>query len=173
MSNPRSFTIHKSKKSLVDKMLTARQSLIASISTLDHRLEQVTEINGVSFINDSRATGILDTRDSMKCINKPIIWIACSTSHDRDYSLIEKYVKYKIKSIVVFGNDGDDNVQQFSDMVENFVRLPNMFEAVVQAQKFAGSGDVILFSPSCASSGMFTNYAERGNVFKKIVSQLT
>lgn len=172
MSNPRSFTIHKSKKSLVDKLLTARQSLVKNLDTMDHRLEKVDEIHGVSFINDSKATGILDTRDSLKCINKPIVWIACSTPHERDYSLIEKYVKYKIKSIVVFGNEGDDIKHMFSNMVENFVRVSNMYEAVAQAQKFSCPGDVVLFSPSCASFGLFANYVERGNAFKKVVSQL-
>ena len=55
MSNPRSFTIHKSKKSLVDKLMTARQSLVKDLDTMDHRLETVDEIYGVTYINDSKA----------------------------------------------------------------------------------------------------------------------
>lgn len=172
MSNPRSFTIHKSKKSLVDKMMTARKSLIDSLDTMDHRLEKVEEVNGVSFLNDSKATTILDTRDSLKCVTKPIIWIVCSTPFDRDYSLIEKYVRYKIKSIVVFGTGGDDIQFHFEDKVEQFSRVSNMYEAVARAQKKAVSGDTVLFSPSCASLDLFDNYVERGNAFKKVVRQL-
>lgn len=173
MSNPRNFTIHKSKKSLVDKLMTARQSLVKNLDTMDHRLETVDVIDGVTFINDSKATGILDTRDSLKCLNKPIIWIACSTPHERDYSLIEKYVKYKIKSIVVFGTGGDDIKNMFEDKVEQFMRVNNMYEAVSQARRLSGSGDVVLFSPSCASFDLFANYVERGNAFKKVVNQLS
>lgn len=173
MSNPRNFTIHKSKKSLVDKLMTARQSLVKNLDTMDHRLETVDVIDGVTYINDSKATGILDTRDSLKCLNKPIIWIACSTPHERDYSLIEKYVKYKIKSIVVFGTGGDDIKNMFEDKVEQFMRVNNMYEAVSQARRLSGSGDVVLFSPSCASFDLFANYVERGNAFKKVVNQLS
>lgn len=172
MSNPRNFTIHKSKKSLVDKLMTARQSLVKSLDSMDHRLETVQEIDGVTFINDSKSTGILDTRDSLKCINQPIIWIACSTPHERDYSLIDKYVKYKIKSIVVFGTGGDDIKNMFEEKVDNFMRVNNMYEAVSQAGKLAASGDAVLFSPSCASFDLFANYVERGNAFKKVVNQL-
>lgn len=172
MSSQRTFTIHKSKKSLVDKLMTARKSLVKNLDTMDHRMEAVGEVDGVTYINDSKATGILDTRDSLKCINQPIIWIACSTPHDRDYSLIDKYVKYKIKSIVVFGTGGDDIKNSFEDKVDDFVRAANLYEAVAQAKRWAGSGDVVLFSPSCASFDLFTNYVERGNAFKKVVSQL-
>lgn len=172
MSNPRSFTIHKSKKSLVDKLMTARKSLINNIGEMDHRLERVGEVNGVSFLNDSKATTILDTRDSLKCVNKPIIWIVCSTPFERDYSLIEKYVRYKIKSIVVFGTGGDDLKFRFEDEVENFSRVGSLYEAVAKAQGNAIDGDTVLFSPSCASFDLFDNYVERGNAFKKVVKQL-
>lgn len=172
MASQRTFTIHKSKKSLVDKLMTARQSLIKNLDTMDHRLETVAEIDGATFINDSKSTGILDTRDSLKCINQPIIWIACSTPHDRDYSLIEKYVKYKIKSIVVFGTGGDDIKKSFEDQVEHFVRVANLYEAVAHAKKLSAAGDAVLFSPSCASFDLFTNYVERGNAYKKVVNQL-
>lgn len=172
MSSQRTFTIHKSKKSLVDKLMTARKSLVKNLDTMDHRMETVGEVEGVTYINDSKATGILDTRDSLKCINQPIIWIACSTPHDRDYSLIDKYVKYKIKSIVVFGSGGDDIKNSFEEKVDEFVRAANLYEAVAQAKKWAGSGDVVLFSPSCASFDLFANYVERGNAFKKVLSQL-
>src|SRR6056297_2896179 len=155
MSSQRTFTIHKSKKSLVDKMMTARKSLVKNLDTMDHRMETVGEVDSVTYINDSKATGILDTRDSLKCINQPIIWIACSTPHDRDYSLIDKYVKYKIKSIVVFGTGGDDIKNMFEEKVDNFIRVNNMYEAVSQAGKLATSGDAVLFSPSCASFDLF------------------
>lgn len=153
--------------------MTARQSLVKNLDSMDHRLETVQEIDGVTFINDSKATGILDTRDSLKCINQPIVWIACSTPHERDYSLIEKYVKYKIKSIVVFGTGGDDIKNMFEEKVEHFLKVNNMYEAVAQARKLSQSGDAVLFSPSCASFGVFSNYVERGNAFKKVVNQLT
>jgi UDP-N-acetylmuramoylalanine--D-glutamate ligase len=172
MQNPRNFTIHKSKKSLVDRMMTARKSLINHLDSTDHRLEIVDTIEGVTYINDSKATGILDTRDSLKCLNQPVVWIGCVTPHDRDYSLIEKYVKYKIKSIVVFGSGGDDVKRQFEDKVERFVKVGNLYDAVAQASRLAMAGDAILFSPSCASFDMFANYVERGNAFKKAVNQL-
>lgn len=172
MSTQRSFTIHKSKKSLVDKLMTARKSLVNNLDSTDHRLEEVAVLDGITFINDSKATTILDTRDSMKCMAQPVIWIGCVTPHDRDYSLIEKYVKYKVKSIVLFGSGGDDIQRQFEDRVERLIKVNNLYDAVAQARKLASSGDAVLFSPSCASFGLFANYVERGNAFKKVVDQL-
>jgi UDP-N-acetylmuramoylalanine--D-glutamate ligase len=172
MSERKTFTIHKSKKSLVDKLLTARQSLVKTLDSTDHRMETVAEINNVEFINDSKATEILDTRDSLKCLMKPIIWVACSTPHDRDYALIEKYVRYKVKSIIVLGSGGDDLKNSFEEKVDKFHKATNLYEAIAMAKKLALPGEVVLFSPSCASYDMFSNYVERGNAFKKVVTQL-
>ena len=172
MPEGKSFSIHKSKKSLVDKLLTARESLVKTLEETSHRLEIVRLVNEVDFINDSKSTDLLSTRDSLKCIQKPVIWIACTPPHDRDYALIEKYVKYKIKAIVAFSSESDDIRRKLSDMVEKFDSAPSLKEAIVKAVSFAKKGDTILFSPSCASFDMYDNYIERGNAFKKIINLL-
>jgi UDP-N-acetylmuramoylalanine--D-glutamate ligase len=172
MAEGKSFSIHKSKKSLVDKLLTARESLVKTLEETSHRLEIVRIINEVEYINDSKSTDLLSTRDSLKCIQKPVIWIASTPPHDRDYALIEKYVKYKIKGIVAFSSESEDIRRKLSDMVENFDSAPNLKDAITKAINLAKKGDAILFSPSCASFDMYDNYIERGNAFKRIINSL-
>lgn len=172
MSEARNYTIHKSKKSQTDRFLDARESLRKTLEDTTFRLETVRELNGIEFINDARSTDLLSTRDSFKCVLKPIVWLASATPHDRDYALIEKYVKYKIKSIVVYGGNGDDMKNKLGGFVEKFSAARDLREAVSLAFQMSTAGDVVVFSPSCTPTDAYRNFADRGGAFKKYIEDL-
>lgn len=168
----KSYTIHKSKKSQVDVKLTARESLKNNLASTSHRLDLVKELGGVEFICDTKATDLLSTRDSFKCIDKPIVWLAATTEHDRDYALIEKYVKKKVKAVVVYGGPGDDMKRKLGANVEKFGSKPKLGEAIELAYLYAEKGDVVIFSPSCKTEDEYNNYSDRGVAFTRSVNEL-
>lgn len=172
MNEGRTYTIHKSKKSLVDRFMTARDSLRRSLEDTSHRLEIVREVKDVQILNDARSSDLLSTRDSFKCIVKPIVWIAATTPHERDYALIEKYVKYKVKCIVVYGTNGEDMKYKLEHLVEHFSSTRTLEDAVKVAFKTCSKGDVLIYSPSCVPHDDFRNFAERGNAFLQYSKQL-
>lgn len=172
MSEGKTYTIHKSKKSLVDRFMNARESLRRSLEDTSHRLEIIREVKGVEFLNDARSSDLLSTRDSFKCIQKPVIWLAATTPHERDYALIEKYVKYKIKSVVMYGGNGDDMKYKLEHLVEEFASGRTLKDAVEIAYRMAGDGDIIMFSPSCVPTDEFRNFADRGAAFIRYVNEL-
>lgn len=172
MTDSKTYTIHKSKKSQTDRFLDARQSLRKNLESTSFRLETVSEMRDIEFINDVRSMDLLSTRDSFKCVLKPIIWIASATPHERDYALLEKYVKYKIKSVVVYGGNGEDMKQKLEQMVDKFVVARDLKDAVGIAYHMAGPGEAVVFSPSCSPNDAYRNFADRGMAFKKYIEEL-
>lgn len=172
MPEGKSYTIHKSKKSPLNRDLTARESLRKALENTAHRMETVKVISGVEFINDARSTDLLSTRDSMKCIMKPAIWLAATTPHERDYALIEMYVKYKIKAIVVYGSEGKDMKSKLEHLVDDFVSAQDLREAVVVCHNIADENDLIIYSPSCLPDDEYRNFVDRGTAFRNFVDNL-
>lgn len=172
MSEGKTYTIHKSKKSLVDRFMTARESLRRSLEDTSHRLEIIRELDGTEFINDARSGDLLSTRDSLKCIQKPVIWLAATTPHERDYALIEKYVKYKVKCLVVYGGSGDDMKYKLEHLVEEFASGKSLRDAVDVARALASKDDAVIFSPSCVPTDDYSNFADRGSAFIRYVNEL-
>ncbi len=172
MTDTRSYTIHKSKKSLADRFMTARESLRRSLEDTAYRLEIVREHRGIQFLNDARSSDLLSTRDSLKCLQRPVIWIAATTPHERDYALIEKYVKYKIKAIVVYGSNGDDMRRKLDALVDFFGWGKTLAEAVGIANSCACEGDVVIYSPSCAPTDEYRNFVDRGSAYAHFINML-
>ncbi len=168
----KSYTIHKSKKSQSDRFMEARESLRRALESTSHRLEKVAEIDDVEFVSDTRSTDLLSTRDTFKCVLRPIVWIAGTTSHERDYSLLEKYVKYKVKNIILYGGNGEDMRQKLDAYVDSFHIEDGLEAAVALAFEKSSPGDAVIYSPSCAAVDDFLDFSDRGSAFKRIVKQL-
>jgi len=167
----KSYSIHKSKKSQVDRIMEARESLRKNLESTAHRLERVLENKGIEYVSDTRSADLLSTRDTFKCTLKPIIWLAGSTAHERDYSLLEKYIKYKIKSIVVYGKGVDDMTKKLKNLVEGMFQETTLEDAVKKSIEIAKRGDVVIFSPSCVLKDEYDDFAQRGLAFKQILKQ--
>lgn len=168
----KSYTIHKSKESQIDRELTARAGLRRNLEKTSHRVDSLGEISGVEFICDTKALDLLATRDTFKYLSKPIVWLSATAVHERDYSLLEKYLEKKVKAVVAYGENCADMQSKISSFVEHFATAMTLEEAVAEANKFASKGDVIVYSPSCVAKDDYVNFLDRGNAFKKIFEDL-
>jgi UDP-N-acetylmuramoylalanine--D-glutamate ligase len=145
-----------------------RNSLM-TFQAVEHRLEQVAEINGLKFINDSKATNVNATYYALESMKQPTIWIVGGVDKGNDYTEIEDLVKKKVKAIVCLGIDNQKIIGFFQDKTESIYSTSSMQEAVKISKSLAEKGDTVLLSPCCASFDLFNNYEDRGNQFKKEV----
>ncbi|MFH0913462.1 MAG: UDP-N-acetylmuramoyl-L-alanine--D-glutamate ligase [Candidatus Omnitrophota bacterium] len=139
---------------------------------LEHRLEHVAEINNITFINDSKSTTVDSTIWALKNITRPIVLIAGGRHKGLDYSVILELIHKKVKDIILIG----EAKEKIKDSFKGFRAIQEaatLDEAVRCALSRAKAGDCVLFSPMCSSFDMFSNYEERGRVFKKTVLDLT
>ena len=143
-----------------------RNSLM-TFQAVEHRLEQVAEINSVKFINDSKATNVNATYYALESMKQPTIWIVGGVDKGNDYIEIEDLVKKKVKAIVCLGIDNQKIIDFFQDKMESIYSTSSMQEAVKVSKSLAEKGDTVLLSPCCASFDLFNNYEDRGNQFKK------
>ena len=142
---------------------------LSDFKGVEHRLEFVSKIAGVSFINDSKATNCNSVYYALDSINSPIIWICGGVDKGNKYSALKKLVKDKVKSIIYLGTNSRKIKNTFKQDVDDIVVINTMDEAVNHSYKIADVGDTILLSPACASFDLFKNYEERGRAFKSCV----
>src|SRR5882724_655461 len=145
---------------------------IQSFEALEHRMEYVSTVRGVEFINDSKATNVNSTWYALESMEKPVILILGGVDKGNDYSLIRDLVKEKVKAIVCMGVDNRKIHEAFQHDVPLMVNTSSAEEAVKAAFHFATKGDVVLLSPACASFDLFKNYEDRGRQFKEAVRDL-
>jgi UDP-N-acetylmuramoylalanine--D-glutamate ligase len=145
---------------------------LQTFESLEHRMEPVSVIKGITFINDSKATNVNSTWYALESMNSPVILILGGVDKGNDYSLLKELVKEKVKAIVCMGTDNRKIHEAFGDTVSLIVNTGNAVDAVQAAYHFANKGDVVLLSPACASFDLFKNYEDRGNQFKKAVKDL-
>ncbi|HVV05687.1 MAG TPA: UDP-N-acetylmuramoyl-L-alanine--D-glutamate ligase [Puia sp.] len=145
---------------------------IQSFEALEHRMEYVSTVRGVEFINDSKATNVNSTWYALESMDKPTILILGGVDKGNDYTLIRDLVKEKVKAIVCMGVDNRKIHEAFQNDVALMVNTGSAEEAVKAAFHFATKGDVVLLSPACASFDLFKNYEDRGRQFKEAVRDL-
>lgn len=136
-----------------------------------HRLESVAEVNGVLFINDSKATNIDSTWYALESMEKPVIWIAGGTDKGNDYSVLEELAVQKVKKLICLGEDNTKLLEAFQKKLPSIVEAKSMHQAVELAIGAGRPGDVVLLSPACASFDLFDNYVHRGELFKEEVKK--
>lgn len=136
-----------------------------------HRLEYVDEVEGVGFINDSKATNVDSVYYALDGVKKDIIWIAGGIDKGNDYAQIEQLVKEKVKGLVCLGEDNTRLTHFFGDKVELIAEETELSKAISKSFEWAKEGDVVLLSPACASFDLFSNYEDRGDQFKKAVKK--
>jgi UDP-N-acetylmuramoylalanine--D-glutamate ligase len=145
---------------------------VQSFESLEHRMEYVSTVRGVEFINDSKATNVNSTWYALESMQKPVILILGGIDKGNDYSLIRSLVKEKVKAIVCMGTDNRKIHEAFQNDVPVIVNTSSAREAVKSSFHLASKGDVVLLSPACASFDLFKNYEDRGNQFKQAVRDL-
>ncbi len=137
-----------------------------------HRLEPAGTINGVQFINDSKATNVDSVFYALSSMDAPVIWIAGGLDKGNDYSQLDELVSQKVKALICLGVDNHKLVDYFDNTLSSIHETRQVEDAVMQGLAWAQPGDVVLLSPACASFDLFKNYEDRGNQFKAAVKKL-
>lgn len=145
---------------------------LLSFKGVEHRLEKVLKVRGMSFINDSKATNVNSTWYALESINNKIVWIAGGVDKGNDYSELKELAGQKVKALVCLGTDNKKLIESFTGIVPTIVEASSMAEAVQSAYYLGDKGDTILLSPACASFDLFDNYEHRGRLFKECVRGL-
>ena len=148
------------------------QDSLSDFQNIEHRLEHVSMIQGIDFINDSKATNVNSAWYALENMQGPVIWIAGGIDKGNDYSALQELVKSRVKAIVCLGKDNAHLLKAFSGVVENIIETRSMDVAVQTALYLGVKGDTVLLSPACASFDLFENYEDRGNQFKASVNSL-
>ena len=151
---------------LLDNFSTGSKSNIA------HLEGKVTTIDGVEYINDSKATNVDSVWYALESIKTPVIWIVGGVDKGNDYSVLMTFVNKKVKGIICLGKDNSKLQKQFGESGKLFHSTNSIADAVSKAKEWGVSGDTVLLSPACASFDLFQNYIDRGIQFKNIVHQL-
>ncbi len=137
-----------------------------------HRLELIAVKQGVTYINDSKATNVDAVFYALQAMETPTIWIVGGQDKGNDYSPLLPWVQKKVKAIVCMGVDNSKIISVFGKFKKPMVETRSASEAVQTAAKLAAEGDTVLLSPACASFDLFKNYEDRGAQFREAVLQL-
>jgi UDP-N-acetylmuramoylalanine--D-glutamate ligase len=139
---------------------------------VEHRLEFVAKVNGIEFINDSKATNVNSTWFALESMDKPTVWIVGGVDKGNDYDELIELVHDKVKAIICLGVDNKKLLEAFSGVIPTIVEARSAMEAVAYGYRLAKKDETVLLSPACASFDLFENYEDRGNQFKAAVRAL-
>jgi len=147
------------------------KEVLTSFTGLPHRIEYIARVNGVLYFDDSKATNVDATVKALTAFNEPIVLLVGGRNKGNDFGPLAQSIDKQVTAVIGFGEAGReilssmpaDTLQEYAETVDG---------AVLLASKIAEPGQVVLFSPSCASFDAFTSYAQRGEAFKKAVLAL-
>jgi len=131
----------------------------------DHRLQTVARINGIEWINDSKATNVDATYYGLDAMSGPTIWIAGGVDKGNDYKLLYDVVSLHVKMLICLGLDNQKLESAFENVCDDIRHASSMDVALSLAFQNAREGDTVLLSPACASFDLFKNYKDRGDQF--------
>lgn len=145
---------------------------LEDFSGVEHRLEPVAEIDGVHWINDSKATNVNSCWYALEAMTSPTVLILGGKDKGNDYSEILPLVKEKVTAIVAMGVDNAKIIDFFAPYVARIADTHTLDDAIDACRGFARPGDTVLLSPCCASFDLFKSYEDRGRQFKAAVRKL-
>ena len=147
--------------------------VLTTFKGVEHRLEFVTNKNGIMFVNDSKGTNPDSTIKAIGSYERPIILIAGGMDKHSDFTDMMKCATKNVKELVLLGETADKiEASARKEGLENITKVKNMEEAVKKAYELAEDGDVVLLSPGCASWDMYPNFEARGLDFKENIYKL-
>ncbi|MBM3451760.1 MAG: UDP-N-acetylmuramoyl-L-alanine--D-glutamate ligase [Bacteroidetes bacterium] len=162
--------------SLASRILEIRKDIVREslqdFTNVEHRLEFVAKVNGIEFINDSKATNVNSTWFALESMEKPVVWVVGGIDKGNDYSELTLLVKDKVKAIICLGMENQKIIDAFKGSVDTIVEAKSAAEAVALGYRIAKKEEIVLLSPACSSFDLFENYEDRGNQFKRAVRSL-
>ena len=147
------------------------KSALNQFRGLSHRIEFVQTVNGVTYVDDSKATNVDAVYRALESYQEPVILIMGGRDKGGDYRILEKMMQNHVKQLILLGEASELIAAALGNLVPT-VRVSLMQEAVTNAHQAAASGDIVLLSPACSSFDMFRSYAHRGDVFQCEVNKL-
>ena len=142
---------------------------LEDFEAVEHRLEYVATIDGVRYVNDSKATNVNSTWYALESMTTPTVLILGGKDKGNDYPEIEPLVKEKVKAIVCMGLHNEKLLEFFSGKVDVIADTHSLEDALAECRRLACEGDTVLLSPCCASFDLFKSYEDRGDKFKAAV----
>jgi UDP-N-acetylmuramoylalanine--D-glutamate ligase len=143
---------------------------LRTFSPLPHRMEPVGEVQGVLWINDSKATNIASTEVAVRGLDRPFVLLLGGRHKGEPYTRLAEAAGGKCKAVVAYGESGAQVERDLKDHLK-VIRMGSDFDAVLRtAAGLAEPGDAVLLSPACSSYDMFKNYEERGAAFRAWVA---
>jgi len=150
---------------------TVYKKTIANFKNLEHRLEFVAKIKGIKYFDNSFSTTPESTVLDLKSFHSPLIQIAGGADKGANFKPLAQTIKNKVKFLILLTGAGTERLKKELLKIkfpkEKITEVNSMEKAVNTARLHAVTGDIILLSTGCASFGLFKNYKERGNLFKK------
>lgn len=161
---------------MASRIMEVRSDVIRESMTgfegVAHRLEYVDVIDGVRYVNDSKATNVNAVWYALESFTEPVVLIAGGRDKGNDYSSLKPLVRRKVRAVIAIGESAAKVMAELGGVAEQSAQAASMEEAVRYAHFFAEPGDVVLLSPACSSFDMFENYEDRGDTFKRLVMSL-
>ncbi len=151
---------------LSDEVL--RESL-RGFAGVDHRLEIVRRVEGVTYVNDSKATNVNALWYALHSFKAPIVLLVGGRDKGNDYEILKPLITSKVQALIAFGESAPKVMKELGPCSKHAMTVETLDEAAQAARDCAKAGDVVLLSPACASFDLFSNYEERGMRFKSIV----
>ena len=145
---------------------------LEDFEAVEHRLEFVDTIDGVRYVNDSKATNVNSTWYALESMDTPVVLILGGKDKGNDYSEIEELVKSKVRAIVCMGLHNEKLIDFFTGKVSEIRDTHSLEDALNACREIAREGDTVLLSPCCASFDLFTSYEDRGRKFKAAVKSM-
>ncbi len=160
---------------LADTIDISRQAIISALknfSGIPHRSQWVADIDGVEWVNDSKATNVGAAVASIEGRSRPVILIAGGQAKDADMTVMRTVLQQHVKQVLLMGEDAERIEQAWRDVVA-IERVDDMQQAVTRASQIAQGGDCVLLAPACASFDMYEKFEARGDDFADCVRSLS
>ena len=148
---------------------------VKRFAPVEHRLERVAEIEGVTFYNDSKATNVDAALKALEAFAEApgrVVLILGGRGKHAPYAPLAPLIRAKARALVIIGEDADRIESELNTHAPATARAADMRDAVRRAHRMAEAGDIVLLAPACASFDMFDSYEHRGRVFKEAVKAM-
>ncbi len=145
------------------------QEALDSFVNDPHRMETVAVSDGITWVNDSKATNVDSVYYALQAMDTPVVWLAGGTDKGNDYTPLLDLARRKVRTLICIGQDNQKLVEAFRPHVPQILEADGAAAAVRLARDAARPGDTVLLSPACASFDRFRNYMDRGEQFKAAV----
>lgn len=148
------------------------EKTVSEFNGVEHRLEFVRLLDGVTYINDSKATNVESTIVALKSFSQPIHLILGGRDKGFPYTPLIPLINSKVKTIFLIGEAEEKIFSQLKGVNAKIYRCHTLEQAVMKSKSVAKKGEIVLLSPACSSFDQFKNFEHRGEIFKQLVNKL-